>query len=484
MSRTNASRIASSSVQRSGSGKSSPKLRSEYPCSSTSATILRCTSSSDGLLVREQPAAAPVRQGAVVEHVGRADPAALERLRVRVDPIGEHAVQPARELCLPPVHGRGPTVPARDEGLLRVPRLAAAAARAACRAGRARAVHALRARRASRARPRRRAQPRARRAAALGARRGRRREARRSSGRAATAAISRPFSARSAPRIAPTSSSRPSTRSASRSFSLRRAGRLRRAARVRGDRAARAARAASLRAHAASCTRMRSRAARRSSRTASARPSELRGWLARARRVACRSRSCRSASTPTRSGRRRAADARRRVGRARTRTATFRLLLEVARRAARDELPVVATRRQRARRSRDCPPNVSVEVDLPFERDARRLEGARVVALPVRENTYSGATTVLLQAMALEKPVVVSRTSAIATGYELVDGENCRLVEPGDASSFAKSLRDVLGDDVHARALGGERARTVERDAHVGSRTSTGSRRSRACCGG
>jgi len=93
----------------------------------------------------------------------------------------------------------------------------------------------------------------------------------------------------------------------------------------------------------------------------------------------------------------------------------------------------------------------------------RRLEEARVVALPVRENTYSGATTVLLQAMALGKPVVVSRTGAIASGYELVDGDNCRLVPPGNAEAFARSLRDVLGDDAQARALGANARTTVER---------------------
>jgi glycosyltransferase involved in cell wall biosynthesis len=60
--------------------------------------------------------------------------------------------------------------------------------------------------------------------------------------------------------------------------------------------------------------------------------------------------------------------------------------------------------------------------------------------------------------------VVVSRTSAIATGYGLVDGENCRLVEPGDAAAFVKSVGDVLRDDLHARALGASARATVERD--------------------
>jgi len=35
---------------------------------------------------------------------------------------------------------------------------------------------------------------------------------------------------------------------------------------------------------------------------------------------------------------------------------------------------------------------------------------------------------------------VVSRTAAIADGYELEDGVNCRLVEPGDGQAFERAL--------------------------------------------
>jgi glycosyltransferase involved in cell wall biosynthesis len=107
---------------------------------------------------------------------------------------------------------------------------------------------------------------------------------------------------------------------------------------------------------------------------------------------------------------------------------------------------------------------VEVETDLPFDDMRRRLAEARLVALPVRENSYSGATTVLLQAMALEKPVVVTRTSAIETGYGLVDGENVRLVAPGDEAGFERALADVLRDDFHARALGVSARATVRRE--------------------
>jgi glycosyltransferase involved in cell wall biosynthesis len=139
------------------------------------------------------------------------------------------------------------------------------------------------------------------------------------------------------------------------------------------------------------------------------------------------------------------------------------LLLEVARALPSVSFTLVAGG-DGARALRDVPANVEVDVDIPFDAMRQRLEEARVVALPVRENTYSGATTVLLQAMALAKPVVVSRTSAIASGYRLVDGENCRFVEPGDVAAFVKSVGDVLGDDLHARALGASARLTVERD--------------------
>jgi glycosyltransferase involved in cell wall biosynthesis len=108
------------------------------------------------------------------------------------------------------------------------------------------------------------------------------------------------------------------------------------------------------------------------------------------------------------------------------------------------------------------PPNVEVEADIPFDLMQRRLEEARVVALPVLDNSYSGATTVLLQALALGKPVVVTRTRAIASGYGLVDGENCRLVDPGDAEAFGRTVAGVLRDEWHARSLGARARRTVE----------------------
>jgi glycosyltransferase involved in cell wall biosynthesis len=108
------------------------------------------------------------------------------------------------------------------------------------------------------------------------------------------------------------------------------------------------------------------------------------------------------------------------------------------------------------------PGNVTTEVDIAFDSVRERLANARAVVLPVQENSYSGATTVLLQAMATGKPIVVSRTAAIATGYQLEDGVNCRLVSPGSLDELDAAVRELLADDSHAATLGARARETVE----------------------
>jgi glycosyltransferase involved in cell wall biosynthesis len=140
----------------------------------------------------------------------------------------------------------------------------------------------------------------------------------------------------------------------------------------------------------------------------------------------------------------------------------FELLAAVASRHPERRFRVVATA-ERARSLGPLTPNVALETDIGLDQVRDRIGGARVVALPVRDNSYSGATTVLLQAMAMGKPVVVSRTKAIVGGYGLEDGINCRLVEPGDALELERAIMALLADDAAAAALGARARETVER---------------------
>ena len=138
----------------------------------------------------------------------------------------------------------------------------------------------------------------------------------------------------------------------------------------------------------------------------------------------------------------------------------FELLFAIA--ARRPELSFrIVTTAHRLRALGRPPPNVTVESDVPLEIVRERLAHGRVVALPVRENSYSGATTTLLQAMAMAKPVVVSCTDAIADGYDLEDRVNCRLVPPGDREVFEHTLLELLADASGAAALGASARETV-----------------------
>jgi glycosyltransferase involved in cell wall biosynthesis len=137
----------------------------------------------------------------------------------------------------------------------------------------------------------------------------------------------------------------------------------------------------------------------------------------------------------------------------------FALLRELAERRPELGFALVASA-DHAQTLGTLPENVTLETDVPLERVRERLAAAKIVALPVRRNSYSGATTVLLQAMAMAKPVVVSQTDAIAQGYELEDGVNCRLVPPGDAAALEQAVLETLAD---SGSLGVRARETVER---------------------
>ena len=140
----------------------------------------------------------------------------------------------------------------------------------------------------------------------------------------------------------------------------------------------------------------------------------------------------------------------------------FELLLAIAERNPELTFRIVAGA-DRARSLGRIPHNVTLETDIPLEQVRLRLAASGCVALPVRDNSYSGATTTLLQAMAMGKPVIVSRTVAIAEGYELEDRDNCRLVEPGDEQAFERAVLETLTGAAAARALGSRARQTVER---------------------
>jgi len=92
----------------------------------------------------------------------------------------------------------------------------------------------------------------------------------------------------------------------------------------------------------------------------------------------------------------------------------------------------------------EFPSNAIVKTDIPYEEYRQLLLNARMVLLPLEPHIYSSGQVVVLEAMALGKPVITSRV----TGTEdyIQHEVTGMLTEPGDVQSLRASLERVLAD--------------------------------------
>lgn len=131
----------------------------------------------------------------------------------------------------------------------------------------------------------------------------------------------------------------------------------------------------------------------------------------------------------------------------------FGLLVDYARRRPETSVCLV-TSPEWAASLGALPSNLRLLGPVPVEELRERMASAKVLALPVKENTYSGATTTLLQGMAMGKAVAVSRVGAIREGYGLEDGVNVRWLEPGSQADFDAAIDALLAQPETRRRLG------------------------------
>lgn len=115
---------------------------------------------------------------------------------------------------------------------------------------------------------------------------------------------------------------------------------------------------------------------------------------------------------------------------------------------------------ERARMERDgLPPNVMLAGKVDDERLEQLYAGCHALVLPTR---FEGMPTVVLEAMARARPVLVSDVGASA---ELVDGTNGWLLPAGDAIALHEAIKRFSATAHGERAAMGEagRARVHER---------------------
>ncbi len=113
--------------------------------------------------------------------------------------------------------------------------------------------------------------------------------------------------------------------------------------------------------------------------------------------------------------------------------------------AVRDlDLDLVVLGDEASLRGAEFPRRTRVLADQPYERYLELLHGCDFVIVPLNEIRSSRGQVVILEAMAIGKPVIATET--VGTLDYVQSGENGLLVPPGDAAALASAIQSLSGD--------------------------------------
>lgn len=122
---------------------------------------------------------------------------------------------------------------------------------------------------------------------------------------------------------------------------------------------------------------------------------------------------------------------------------------------------LIITSRTLSSQFRAIPHNVIVKNDIPMRDVKKYISKSKLVVLPVKNNSYSGGTTVMLQAMAMGKVVIANSVGANISGYGFVNGVNCLFFDSGDALGLSSIISNVLNESEKWNHIGIEARRHI-----------------------
>jgi glycosyltransferase involved in cell wall biosynthesis len=104
------------------------------------------------------------------------------------------------------------------------------------------------------------------------------------------------------------------------------------------------------------------------------------------------------------------------------------------------------------------PPNVCVKQYGYAELRSLYSESA-IVVVPLKQNDFQAGITVILEAMAMGRPVITTQTAGMAPG--LISEENCLLTPAGDAQELRSAITRLLENPAEAEHLGARGRETL-----------------------
>lgn len=141
----------------------------------------------------------------------------------------------------------------------------------------------------------------------------------------------------------------------------------------------------------------------------------------------------------------------------------YSTLVEAARSLPEVEVVIAAASNWSTRRNelsmQELPANVDVR-SLPYVPLRQLYADAAVVVMPLHDVEFQAGVTTILEAMAMAKPIVCTRTRGQTD--VVTDGETGVYVPPGDPGALGDAVRALIDDPARAEALGAAGRRFVE----------------------
>ena len=114
----------------------------------------------------------------------------------------------------------------------------------------------------------------------------------------------------------------------------------------------------------------------------------------------------------------------------------------------------------------NVPAHVTWKRGLSYEELRALYDGASLVVVPLEKGTeYAAGVNGVLEAMAMQKPLVVTNTPGIADYVE--DGQTARTVPSADPAALREAITQLLQDGAEAQRLAANARRIVETERNL-----------------
>jgi len=117
-------------------------------------------------------------------------------------------------------------------------------------------------------------------------------------------------------------------------------------------------------------------------------------------------------------------------------------------------------------RDMSIPPNVEI-CQMPMGTVRSLYAESAAVVIPLRTNPIGAGRTTLVEAMAMGKPVIVTRSqgNTYAGRSDIIDNDNVILVNPGDLADMRRAIERLMSDRDLRRRIGLNARRWAEKNA-------------------